>query len=168
MIDPERSLTLRQTAQARDDFAQVMGKLDFVKAQLARLPTRIEILKLSSGCLLAVLVALLLIRRRRSHSALSRREYFAFTLTPRHPSCPKQSKAAMLYWVACGQCIPHSWIHRRAKPGEGLRRRTYLQCLPSSVPADFNSRLPPQILSHNQDREPVCCCIVKKSLKRRW
>ena len=26
--------------QARDDFAQIMDELDFVKAQLARLPTR--------------------------------------------------------------------------------------------------------------------------------
>ena len=38
--DPERQLTLRQAAQARDDFAMVMDELDFVKAQLARLPTR--------------------------------------------------------------------------------------------------------------------------------
>jgi hypothetical protein len=36
-IDPER-FTLRQAAQARDDFAQVMDELEFVKAQLARLP----------------------------------------------------------------------------------------------------------------------------------
>ena len=38
-LDPER-FTLRQAAQARDDFAQVMDELDFVKQQLARLPTR--------------------------------------------------------------------------------------------------------------------------------
>jgi hypothetical protein len=38
--DPERRLTLRQAAQARDDFAMIMDELDFVKAQLARLPTR--------------------------------------------------------------------------------------------------------------------------------
>jgi len=38
-FDPER-FTLRQAAQARDDFAQVLEELDFVKAQLARLPTR--------------------------------------------------------------------------------------------------------------------------------
>jgi hypothetical protein len=30
--DPERQLTLRQAAQARDDFAQIMDELDFVKA----------------------------------------------------------------------------------------------------------------------------------------
>ena len=38
-LDPER-FTLRQAAHARDDFAQVMDELDFVKEQLARLPTR--------------------------------------------------------------------------------------------------------------------------------
>ena len=38
-LDPEK-FTLRQAAQARDDFAQVMDELDFVKAQLAALPTR--------------------------------------------------------------------------------------------------------------------------------
>ena len=38
-LDPEH-FTLRQAAQARDDFAQVLEELDFVKAQLARLPTR--------------------------------------------------------------------------------------------------------------------------------
>jgi len=38
-LDPER-FTLRQAAQARDDFAQLMDELDFVKELLARLPTR--------------------------------------------------------------------------------------------------------------------------------
>ena len=38
-LDPEH-FTLRQAAQARDDFAQIMDELDFVKEQLARLPTR--------------------------------------------------------------------------------------------------------------------------------
>jgi hypothetical protein len=38
-IEPER-FTLRQAAQARDDFAQVMDELDFVKELIARLPTR--------------------------------------------------------------------------------------------------------------------------------
>jgi hypothetical protein len=38
-LDPE-PFTLRQAAQARDDFAQVMDELEFVKAQLAALPTR--------------------------------------------------------------------------------------------------------------------------------
>ena len=39
MAIPNR-FTLRQAAQARDDFAQIMDELDFVKEQLARLPTR--------------------------------------------------------------------------------------------------------------------------------
>jgi hypothetical protein len=34
-----------------------MDELDFAKVKLARLPTWIEILKLSLGCLVAVLVA---------------------------------------------------------------------------------------------------------------
>ena len=38
-LDAER-FTLRQAAQGRDDFAQIMDELDFVKEQLARLPTR--------------------------------------------------------------------------------------------------------------------------------
>ena len=38
-FDPER-FTLRQAAQARDDFAKVMDELDFVKELIARLPTR--------------------------------------------------------------------------------------------------------------------------------
>jgi hypothetical protein len=38
-LDPER-FTLRQAAQARDDFAQAMEELEYLKAQLARLPTR--------------------------------------------------------------------------------------------------------------------------------
>ena len=38
-LDPEH-FALRQAAQARDDFAQVMEELEFVKSQLARLPTR--------------------------------------------------------------------------------------------------------------------------------
>ena len=47
-LDPER-FTLRQAAQARDDFAQIMDELDFVKAQLARLPTRRD-LSLCAQC----------------------------------------------------------------------------------------------------------------------
>ena len=38
-LDRER-FTLRQAAQARDDLAQIMDELDFVKELLARLPTR--------------------------------------------------------------------------------------------------------------------------------
>ena len=35
--DPERRLTLRQTAQTRNGFAMILDELEFVKA---RLPTR--------------------------------------------------------------------------------------------------------------------------------
>ena len=38
-LDPE-PFALRQAAKARDDFAQVMDELDFLKEQLARLSTR--------------------------------------------------------------------------------------------------------------------------------
>jgi hypothetical protein len=38
-LDPEK-FTLRQAAQARDDFAQIMDELDFLKELLARLPSR--------------------------------------------------------------------------------------------------------------------------------
>jgi hypothetical protein len=38
-LDPERS-TLRQATQARDDFAQVMDELDFVKELITGLPSR--------------------------------------------------------------------------------------------------------------------------------
>ena len=38
-LDPER-FTLRQAAQARDDFAQEMDELDFVKELIARIPAR--------------------------------------------------------------------------------------------------------------------------------
>jgi len=38
-LDPDR-FTLHQAAQARDDFAQVMDELDFVKELIARTPTR--------------------------------------------------------------------------------------------------------------------------------
>jgi len=38
-LDPER-FTLRQAAQARDDFARIMDELDFLKMQLAALPKR--------------------------------------------------------------------------------------------------------------------------------
>ena len=37
---PDYSLTLRQTDQARSDFAAIEGDLHFVMSQLAQLPTR--------------------------------------------------------------------------------------------------------------------------------
>jgi hypothetical protein len=38
--DPEYRLTLRQADQAREDFAAILDKLDFVKMQVSWLPTR--------------------------------------------------------------------------------------------------------------------------------
>jgi hypothetical protein len=38
--EPEYHLTLRQADQAREDFAEILDELDFVKLQLSRLPTR--------------------------------------------------------------------------------------------------------------------------------
>ena len=38
-LDPE-PFTLRQAAQARDDFAQVMDEMDFVMELIARIPTQ--------------------------------------------------------------------------------------------------------------------------------
>jgi hypothetical protein len=59
-------LTLRRADQARGDFAQILDELDFVRSQIARLPTKSEVqwmaLWLSLGALAAVVVALLLIR----------------------------------------------------------------------------------------------------------
>ena len=42
MLD-ERSFTLRQIDQARSDFAVIADDLEFIKGQLARLPTRKEL-----------------------------------------------------------------------------------------------------------------------------
>ena len=41
MLD-QYSLTLRHADQARSDFAELSDELDFIKSQLARLPTRKE------------------------------------------------------------------------------------------------------------------------------
>jgi hypothetical protein len=43
----EHTLTLRQADQARADFAAIEDELDFLKAQLARLPTRKEIARIA-------------------------------------------------------------------------------------------------------------------------
>jgi hypothetical protein len=45
--DPEFRLTLRQADQAREDFAAILDELDFVKGQLARLPTRAYVSRLA-------------------------------------------------------------------------------------------------------------------------
>jgi hypothetical protein len=62
--DPERRLTLRQADQSRDDFAQILDELDFVKSQLARLPTRSEVslivLRLTLGAAAGIAAVVLL------------------------------------------------------------------------------------------------------------
>jgi hypothetical protein len=64
-LGPER-LTLRQADQAREDFAQILDELDFLRSQIARLPTKSEVrwiaLRLTLGALAAIVVALMLIR----------------------------------------------------------------------------------------------------------
>jgi hypothetical protein len=40
---PDDEFTLRQVDQARDDFAAIDDRLDFIQAQLAHLPTRHEV-----------------------------------------------------------------------------------------------------------------------------
>jgi hypothetical protein len=65
--DLERDLTLRQASQARNDFAAVLDELDFVKEQLARLPTRAYVSRLAlmaTSSVLAVIaaVAVMLVR----------------------------------------------------------------------------------------------------------
>ena len=43
----EGTLTLRQDDQARSDFCTIGDELDFIKGQLARLPTRKEMARLT-------------------------------------------------------------------------------------------------------------------------
>jgi hypothetical protein len=60
---PDYLLTLRQTDQARSDFAAIEGDLQFVMSQLARVPTRAylcRILLLSTASLWALLGAVAL------------------------------------------------------------------------------------------------------------
>jgi hypothetical protein len=42
-LEPEHRLTLRQADQAREDFAQILGELDFLRGKIARLPIRSEV-----------------------------------------------------------------------------------------------------------------------------
>jgi len=63
--DPERRLTLRQADQARNDFAAILDELDFVKGQLAWLPTRAYVGKialLATGSVLTLIAAAALLR----------------------------------------------------------------------------------------------------------
>jgi hypothetical protein len=45
----EHTLALRQADQAHADFAAIEDELDFLKAQLARLPTRKEMARIALG-----------------------------------------------------------------------------------------------------------------------
>jgi hypothetical protein len=54
----DNTLTLQQADQARADFAGIEDDLDFIKAQLARLPTRKE---LARAALLATLTTAALV-----------------------------------------------------------------------------------------------------------
>jgi hypothetical protein len=64
-LGPER-LTLRQADQAREDIAQILDELDFLRSQIARLPNKSEVrwiaLRLTLGALAAIVIALLLIQ----------------------------------------------------------------------------------------------------------
>jgi hypothetical protein len=65
--DPKYRLTLRQADQAREDFAAILDELDFVKAQLSRVPTRawrsrMALIGFGSVWPLLAVVALLLAR----------------------------------------------------------------------------------------------------------
>lgn len=65
--DPEYRLTLRQAAQARDDFAIILDELDFVKSQLSRQPDRAWLSRMlllgSSGVWALLAVVLLMLAR---------------------------------------------------------------------------------------------------------
>jgi hypothetical protein len=61
-LGPEHRLTLQQADQARTDFAIIEDDLEAICARLAKIPTRSETLRLTLGCVAAVVVVLLLIR----------------------------------------------------------------------------------------------------------
>jgi hypothetical protein len=58
--DPECRLTLRQANQARSDFYAIADELDFVKFQLARLPTRRDIARTALGVIFATAALVIL------------------------------------------------------------------------------------------------------------
>ena len=65
--DLERDLVLRQADEARSDFAAILDELEFVKSQLALMPTRAYLsrIALMATCSLSALIAavgLLLVR----------------------------------------------------------------------------------------------------------
>lgn len=59
-MSDERTLTLRQADEARADFYAISDDLDFIKSQLARLPTRGQLAQAALGiifCSTALTVA---------------------------------------------------------------------------------------------------------------
>jgi len=61
----EHTLTLRQTDQARTDFALIEEHLDFISGQLARVPTRAYLcrtLLVATASVWALIAVLLLLR----------------------------------------------------------------------------------------------------------
>jgi hypothetical protein len=63
----EHQLSLRQADQARADFAAIADDLDFIKGQLARIPTwkelaRLMLLAMTSGAALTTVLTLIFLR----------------------------------------------------------------------------------------------------------
>jgi hypothetical protein len=56
----EHSLALRQADQARNDFAAIESDLQFVMAQLARLPTRGDLAKAALGIIISTAALVIL------------------------------------------------------------------------------------------------------------
>jgi hypothetical protein len=58
--DPEHRLALWQADRAREDFAEILDGLDFVKLQLSRLPTRRDLAKVALGIIFATAALVIL------------------------------------------------------------------------------------------------------------
>jgi hypothetical protein len=63
----EHTFSLRQADQARSDFAAIEDELDFIKGELARLPTRKELARLTllamtSGAAFTIVLAMIFLR----------------------------------------------------------------------------------------------------------
>jgi hypothetical protein len=58
--DPEHRLALWQADRARQDYAEILDELDFVKLQLSRLPTRRDLAKVALGITFATAALVIL------------------------------------------------------------------------------------------------------------